>query len=107
MKSKATQCKCHPESPFLWRQNPRPSIFAKDPTYRVTSEGQTLSQMSTNLVEKSRQEGKNSGYIKGLAKNREAEILRMRNFSIYMKSMATGTKDDGEHKESEEAERSE
>jgi hypothetical protein len=27
-------CKCHPDSPFLWRQNPRPSIFATDVAFR-------------------------------------------------------------------------
>ncbi|WP_353246516.1 hypothetical protein [Limnohabitans sp.] len=27
-------CKCHPDSPFMWRHNPRPSIFAKDAYFR-------------------------------------------------------------------------
>lgn len=31
----APKCKCHPDSPFLWRNNPRPSIFAQDPYFRA------------------------------------------------------------------------
>jgi hypothetical protein len=27
-------CKCHPASPFLWRNDPRPSIFAQDIYFR-------------------------------------------------------------------------
>lgn len=30
----AKKCKCHPDSPFLWKENSRPSIFAKDVAYR-------------------------------------------------------------------------
>jgi len=29
------KCKCHPDSPFHWKKNPRPSIFAKDPAFRA------------------------------------------------------------------------
>lgn len=29
------KCKCHPNSPFLWRENPRPSIFARDIAFRA------------------------------------------------------------------------
>jgi hypothetical protein len=28
------KCKCHPDSPFLWKKNPRPSMFIQDPHYR-------------------------------------------------------------------------
>jgi hypothetical protein len=29
------KCNCHPDSPFLWARDPRPSIFAKDVTFRA------------------------------------------------------------------------
>jgi hypothetical protein len=29
------KCKCHPDVPFHWRENPRPSIFMKDPMFRA------------------------------------------------------------------------
>ncbi len=28
------KCKCHPDSPFLWYQNRKPSIFVKDVAFR-------------------------------------------------------------------------
>ena len=28
------KCQCHPESPFHWARSLRPSIFAKDPTFK-------------------------------------------------------------------------
>ena len=28
-------CKCHTDSPFHWKQNPRPSIFLQDPLFRA------------------------------------------------------------------------
>ena len=42
------QCKCHPDVPFHWRENPRPSIFMKDPLFRAkgvaVDDGLTLEQ---------------------------------------------------------------
>lgn len=32
---KKQPCKCHPDSPFNWKQNPRPSIFAQDIFFRA------------------------------------------------------------------------
>lgn len=32
---KTQPCKCHPNSPFHWAHNPRPSIFAADPMFRA------------------------------------------------------------------------
>jgi hypothetical protein len=61
----------------------RPSIFASDQYFRAPKDGRSLSQAATEQVEKARGEGKNAGYIKGVSRNREAEILRMRDFSIY------------------------
>jgi len=31
---KAMKCKCNPNSPFLWKQNPQPSMFIKDVYFR-------------------------------------------------------------------------
>lgn len=39
------KCKCHPDSPFLWRNNPRPSIFLRDPLFRA--KGFTLEENLT------------------------------------------------------------
>jgi hypothetical protein len=29
------KCKCHPDSPFHWKHNPRPSIFFQDTMFRA------------------------------------------------------------------------
>lgn len=29
------KCKCRPDSPFHWRENPRPSIFLQDVMFRA------------------------------------------------------------------------
>lgn len=76
-----------PDNPFLWHKYPRDSIFRADLAFRVAKEGRSLSQAATAVVEKAREEGKMAGFIKGISKKREEEILRMRNFAIY--SVAT------------------
>lgn len=45
------KCKCHPDSPFRWNQNPRPSIFAQDIAFRP--KGQAIDESLTkeqNLI---------------------------------------------------------
>jgi hypothetical protein len=32
---KKQTCKCHPDNPFHWEHNPRPSIFLQDPAFRA------------------------------------------------------------------------
>jgi hypothetical protein len=31
----AKKCKCHADSPFLWANNPRPSMFANDIAFKA------------------------------------------------------------------------
>lgn len=90
------KCSCHPDSPFHWRQNKRPSMFQADVNFRAPKSGQTLSQVSTANVEKIRAEGKSAGFLRGISKNREEEILRVRNFltfSLAVVNDATKRKD--------------
>lgn len=77
------KCKCHPDSPFHWRKNVRPSMFQADVNFRASKTGQTLSQASTAHVEKARGEGKMAGFLSGISKNREEEIIRIRNFNTF------------------------
>lgn len=44
-------CNCHPDSPFHWAHNPRPSIFVKDIAFRPKTP-QTYAHLSPeeNLV---------------------------------------------------------
>ena len=79
-------CTCAINSPFRWKEEVRPSIFLLDPAYRVNDQGKTASQISSASVEKARAEGVNAGYIRGVSRNREAELLRIRNFTIFSRA---------------------
>jgi hypothetical protein len=76
------KCQCHPDTPFHWKHNPRPSIFQSDPYFR-TSLSQRRSQIASEAIQQGRAQGKERA-AKGVSKNREAEILRMRTFSTFM-----------------------
>lgn len=95
MTTKKPSCKCHPDSPFLWMNNPRKSIFIGDLAFRATKEGETFSQVSSRSVDTQRAKGTNAGYLKGISKNREAEILRMRTFHMFSMARKQDEKDDG------------
>lgn len=84
------KCGCMSDSPFMWMHDPRPSVFASDPYFK--NNGQAGSVASTKRVEEARAKGEPAGYMYGISKNREAEILRIRNFNIY--SLATATKNE-------------
>lgn len=79
-------CTCHPSSPFLWQQNPRPSIFADDPVFKAKQSAKTGSQLATEVVERKRKTNIHHGTIYGLAKEREHAIIRSKLMHIYSKA---------------------
>lgn len=79
-------CTCHPSSPFLWQQNPRPSIFAEDPFFKAKQSAKTASQIATDVVARKRKDNINHGTIYGLAKEREHAIIRSKLMHIYSKA---------------------
>ena len=90
-------CTCHPESPFLWRNRTTPSVMYVDKTNRPKGEnGLSISQRSTMTVEKQRKKGINPGYIKGVSRNKEAEITRIRDFHVYSKAVVVTKEEDDE-----------
>jgi hypothetical protein len=58
-------------------------MFQADAYFRASKTGQTLSQASTAQVEKAREDGKMAGFLRGISKNREEEIIRIRNFNTF------------------------
>jgi hypothetical protein len=82
-------CNCHPLSPFLWQQHPRPSIFADDVLFKAKQSGKTASQISTEVVKRKRDEGIEVGTIYGLNKERDEALLHARSFHVFSKA---GTK---------------
>lgn len=79
-------CTCHPSSPFLWQQNPRPSIFVDDPLFKAKQSAKTGSQLATEVVERKRKTNIHHGTIYGLAKEREHAIIRSKLMHIYSKA---------------------
>ena len=66
------KCKCPPGSPFHWKDDPRPSIFAKD-------NGALLSMRQSEVVETARKQGRDIGHIPGVSAN-------IRYFHVYSRA---------------------
>lgn len=79
-------CTCHSSSPFLWQQNPRPSIFADDLFFKAKQSAKTASQIATDVVARKRKDNINHCTIYGLAKEREDAIIRSKLMHIYSKA---------------------
>ena len=76
-------------SPFKWRNDPRPSIFAQDPYFRAPSSGKTNSEAQTEQVQRRREQGELPGHIHNLgkpSKKREEQLLAYRQFGVYSKA---------------------
>jgi hypothetical protein len=84
------KCKCLPNSPFHWKNDPRPSIFLLDHVFRAKGgSGLTTSQIASVVVDDKRKEGKMSGSIRGLGKatkDKEAALIAYKQFGIYSRA---------------------
>lgn len=79
-------CTCQPNSPFLWQQHPRPSIFFEDPFFRAKQSAKTGSQIASEVVARKRSENIHYGTIYGSAREREDAVIRSRLMNIYSKA---------------------
>lgn len=79
-------CTCHPSSPFLWAQHPRPSIFLDDPFYKAKQSAKTGSQLASEVVARKRSENIHYGTIYGSAREREDAVIRSKLMHIYSKA---------------------
>jgi hypothetical protein len=79
----AKKCRCPSDSPFLWKHNHTPSVFAKDPHFKGASTTQSKSQ--TQVVERKREQGIAIGTIQGLS-NKPQNVINVRQFTIYSKA---------------------
>lgn len=82
--NKKFKCGCHPDSPFHWKDNPRPSMFALDINFRAS--GANISKGASERVAEQRERGLNPGVVKNISRDKEAEILRLRNFTSYLRA---------------------
>lgn len=83
----AKKCNCPPDSPFNWRHDHSPSVFAKDPHFR--GHGAVMSQSQTQVVERNRAQGISIGTIPNLS-NKAQTIISPRQFSVYSRARLNG-----------------
>jgi hypothetical protein len=79
----AKKCRCQPDSPFLWKHDHTPTVFAKDPHFR--GHGAVMSQSQTQVVERNRAQGVAFGTIGNLS-NKAQNIINVRQFTIYSRA---------------------
>lgn len=77
------KCGCMSDSPFMWMHDKRPSVFMSEAVFRANKDGRSASQVSTAIVDKTRQKGEIAGFLRGISRKREEEMLRIRNFMVY------------------------
>ena len=82
-------CNCNQHSPFLWRKHKRDSIFMGNPYFRPKGNtGKTTGQIQTDQIEKRRAKGEEPGYLKGISRKREEELLQYRVFGVYSRAVS-------------------
>lgn len=79
------RCKCPPDSPFHWRDDPRPSIFLQDPHVKAAA---TLSLNQTLVVERKREKGEDIGHISGVTE-KQRSIISVKQFNIFSRAGQT------------------
>lgn len=79
------RCKCPEDSPFHWRHNPRPSVFAKDSLFTA---GAKLSQNQTMVIERSREQGRDISHFPGMSEksSKIPNRINVREFNIFSRA---------------------
>jgi hypothetical protein len=81
----AKKCRCPVDSPFMWKHDHSPSVFAKDSHFR--GHGATMSQSQTQVVERSRAQGISLGTIPNLSNKSVQSTISVRQFSVYSRAV--------------------
>ena len=76
------KCKCPPGSPFHWRENKTPSIFAQDKSLQKSA---MSSASQTMVVERERLNGRDISNISGIAS--VLTRINLREFSVYSRAV--------------------
>lgn len=70
-------CNCHPDSPFHWMHNPRPSIFIREVGFRT--KGVVVTDTHSYLAADLQEEVKTKT-------TKEKELIAYKQFGIYMRA---------------------
>ncbi len=74
------KCSCPAGSPFHWKDEKRPSIFATDNSVK-------LSINQSAVVDREREKGHDISHVAGLsAKSHSERILNVRQFTVYTRA---------------------
>lgn len=76
------KCKCPPGSPFHWRENKTPSIFAQDKSLQKSA---MSSASQTMVVERERLNGRDISNVAGMAIT--INRVNLREFSVYSRAV--------------------
>ena len=76
------KCNCHPNSPFRWRENKTPSMFALDKSFAKSA---ASSASQTMVVERERLNGRDISNLGGLTKT--ISRLNLREFSVFSRAV--------------------
>lgn len=78
------KCKCPSDSPFHWRDNPRPSLFSKDPLFTA---GAKQSHSQTLVIERAREKGKDISHFPGMSeKAAKGMRINVKEFNIFSRA---------------------
>lgn len=83
-------CNCHPDSPFHWAHNQRPSVFMQDVSFRAKGASEkSIGQSQTETLERRRANGEMVGYMHGIGKHtveKEKQLIAYKQFGVYSKA---------------------
>ena len=76
------KCTCPPNSPFRWRENKAPSMFASDKSFAKSA---ASSASQTMVVERERLNGRDISNLGGLTKT--ISRINLREFSVFSRAV--------------------
>lgn len=79
-------CNCPPGSPFHWLHEQRDSFAIAEKSMRTNKSGASSAQTAAETIRKAEAQGKNPGTIAGISRDREAELKRLRDFTVYSRA---------------------
>lgn len=85
--------KLDPRSPFNWRLNKEPTIFAKDLHFRPRSNGKSNSELQSQAITRRVAKGENPGTVPGLSSKKRVEtMLAYKQFGVFSRAEPTPKK---------------
>lgn len=80
-----------PNSPFNWRENKEPTIFAKDPQFRPRRDGKSSGEVQSEAISRRVANGESPGSLYGISKKKEVldRMMSYKQFGVYSRAVAS------------------